>query len=294
MSPLFLAMPGNEAMTARLAAAVGGDIGACEVGSFPDGEAHVRVAANPQGRSVALVCTLSHPDDKFLRLVFAADTLRELGANRVGLVAPYLAYMRQDRRFHPGEAVTSAIFARLISRSFDWLATVDPHLHRHKSLEEIYSIPCLALHAGSAIAEWIERNIERPFLIGPDGESRQWVAAVAAACGADYSILEKRRLGDRSVTVDASRIQIPPQTTPVLIDDIVSSGATMIEAMAAVRQKTPASAVSIAVHMLGDPSLATALEKTGVRLVTTNTIPWESGLIDITPILVTGLGALIS
>ena len=88
-------------------------------------------------------------------LLFAADAARQLGARKVGLVAPYLCYMRQDRSFKPGEAVTSRSFAALLSRACDWLVTVDPHLHRYKSLSEIYAIPARALHAGPAIADWI-------------------------------------------------------------------------------------------------------------------------------------------
>ena len=66
-----------------------------------------------------------------LPLIFAAATARELAAAKIGLVAPYLAYMRQDRRFNPGEAVTSRQVAGLLSSAFDWLVTVDPHLHRY-------------------------------------------------------------------------------------------------------------------------------------------------------------------
>ena len=151
MKPLLLAIPGNEAIAARLAEAIGAELTAAVFRTFPDGESYIRLDGNPNGRSVALVCTLAHPNEKFLPLVFAADTLRELGARHVGLVAPYLGYMRQDCRFHPGEAVTSRSFSRLISSNMDWLATVDPHLHRYKSLEDVYSIPCRTVHAEPAL-----------------------------------------------------------------------------------------------------------------------------------------------
>ena len=244
---------------------------------------------NPNGRSVAVVCTLAHPNEKFLPLVFAADTLRELGARHVGLVAPYLGYMRQDCRFHPGEAVTSRSFSRLISSNMDWLATVDPHLHRYKSLEDVYSIPCRTVHAEPALAEWIRLNIRRPFIIGPDSESRQWVAAVASACGAGHDVLQKSRHGDRSVTISAPSLQIPRQATPVLLDDIVSSGATIMQAIAIIRQQTASPVFAIAIHALGDTTLDAALGKAGARLVTTNTIPNPNAHIDIVPLLAPSL-----
>src|SRR6185503_12811188 len=121
-----------------------------------------------------ILCTLADPDAKFLPLIFAAATARELGAARVGLVAPYLAYMRQDRRFNPGEAVTSRYVAKLISGAFDWLVTVDPHLHRYGALGEIYTIPTRAIHAAPLMSDWIRRNVPDPLIVGPDSESEQW------------------------------------------------------------------------------------------------------------------------
>ena len=75
----------------------------------------MRIDTPVRGRCVVLAGSLHQPDEKTLPLLFAADAARELGAAQVGLVAPYLAYMRQDRRFEPGEAVTSRSYARLLS-----------------------------------------------------------------------------------------------------------------------------------------------------------------------------------
>src|SRR5262245_39384839 len=145
--PLLVAMPGNEELAAALAARLGCEVGHVEVRRFPDGETYLRLATSPSGRAVVIVCTLDHPNDKLLPLLFAAATARELKASKVGLVAPYLAYMRQDWRFKPGEALTSRQVAHLLSHAFDWLVTVDPHLHRYGSLAEIYSIPTRVIHA---------------------------------------------------------------------------------------------------------------------------------------------------
>src|SRR5579862_9705018 len=120
-APLLIGLPGNEAMTRALAQRLGGEVVQAEVRAFPDGETYLRFLADLSGRPLALVCTLDRPNEKILPLIFAAAAARELGAAGVGLVAPYLAYMRQDRRFKPGEAVTSREFARLLSDAFDWL-----------------------------------------------------------------------------------------------------------------------------------------------------------------------------
>src|SRR5690606_29397042 len=201
MTPLLLFTLGDHpALQPALLAAAGAEAGHCEVRHFPDGESYVRVLSECAGRRTAILCTLHRPDELFLPLLFLAGTLRELGARSVGLVAPYLAYMRQDKRFLDGEAITSRQFAGQLSSAFDWLVTVDPHLHRYAGLDDIYSIPSRVVHAAPLLAQWIRAHLANPLLIGPDSESEQWVSAVAAAAKAPYQILEKIRRGDRDVS----------------------------------------------------------------------------------------------
>ena len=115
--------------------------------------------------------------------------------------------MRQDRRFKPGEAITSRQTAELLSNAFDWLVTVDPHLHRYGSLSEIYRIPTHVVHATPLISKWIREHVANPLIIGPDSESEQWVSAVANDAGSPYSVLEKVRRGDRDVEISVKTSQ---------------------------------------------------------------------------------------
>ncbi len=156
-APLLFPLDPADPMAPGLASALGAELGRMEVRRFPDGETYLRQVSSPSGRRVVLLCTLDRPDPKALPLMFAADTARELGAREVGLVAPYLAYMRQDRRFQDGEALTSLRFADLLSRCVDWLVTVDPHLHRHAALSEVYLIPAVATRAAPLLSAWIAR-----------------------------------------------------------------------------------------------------------------------------------------
>lgn len=285
MSTLFFGLPGNDFMTARLAQLCRADKGVLETRTFPDGESYLRFGSNLSGRDIALVCTLATPNEKSLSLLFAAGAAREQGACRVGLVAPYLCYMRQDRSFQPGEAVTSRTFGALISHAFNWLVTVDPHLHRYKSLSEIYTIPARAAHAEPAVAAWIKANVKHPFLIGPDEESAQWVGLTAHDCGADFATLHKERMGDLEVRIDLNNLTIPAKSTPVLLDDIVSSGETMIEALNLVRPLTATPPLAVAIHGLFTPKTARRIEATGGRLVTTSTVPNPTNRIDVAGII---------
>ena len=282
---LVFALPGNEAMADRLAAQIDAEIGQIETRQFPDGESYLRFVTPVAGRSVLLVCTLAHPNPKFLPLLFAGAAAKDLGAAKVGVIAPYLAYMRQDRRFQEGEAVTSRHAANLLSGIFDWLVTVDPHLHRYHALGEIYGIPVRALQAASLLSAWIRAHVADPVLIGPDSESEQWVAAAAHEAGAPFTVLEKVRHGDRSVEIEVRNMEQLKGRTPVLVDDIISSGRTMLEAVRHVRAFCQVPPVCLAVHGVFADESDKALERVGARIVTTNTIPHRSNAIDVAQLL---------
>ncbi|GIK49813.1 MAG: phosphoribosylpyrophosphate synthetase [Alphaproteobacteria bacterium] len=283
---VYLPMPGNEPMAQSLAARAGGELGSIETRRFPDGEAYVRLLSEVKGRDVEIVCTLARPDDQFLSLIFAAETARELGAARVRLVAPYLAYMRQDKRFKDGEAISSVHFARLISASFDSLVTIDPHLHRRRDLSEIFAIPTRVEHAAPLLADWIRAHVENPLVLGPDIESEQWVAAVAErAGGAPYAVSSKTRLGDRQVKVEVPDLSPWRDRRPVLIDDIVSSGRTMIETARELAARGMAKPLCLAVHALFADESYAELKALADEIVSTDTIPHPSNGVSVADLI---------
>jgi len=294
MRPLLVALRENDRLAEPLAAATGAELARLELRRFPDGETYLRYDTSPTERSVVLLCPLDRPDDKFLPLLFAAATARDLGAASVGLVSPYLAYMRQDRRFRPGEAVTSSYFAETLSRQIDWLVTVDPHLHRRSALSEIYRVPAVALHAAPLIAGWIRGAVAQPLLIGPDAESEQWVASVAKDAGAPHLVLEKNRRGDREVEVSVPKIERWRSHTPVLVDDIVSTARTMIETVGHLVRAGTRPPICVAVHGIFAGSAYHDLLAAGAsRVVTANTIPHESNAIDVTALLADAVRRMI-
>lgn len=293
--PLLLALPGNEKLSVGLASALNLEPGRMTLRRFPDAETYVRVESPCAGRIAVVLCTLDRPDDKLLPLYMLCQTLRDLDAPRVILVAPYLAYMRQDRRFQPGEGVTSHYFARWISSFTDGLVTVDPHLHRISRLGEIYSIPSRVVHAADAVASWIRAEVPNPVLVGPDAESWQWVSDVAGRAGAPYIVLEKTRRGDRDVVVSVPDIDRWRGHTPVLVDDIISTGRTMIETIGHLHRLAFAGPVCIGVHgVFADRAYEELLAAGASRIVTSNTIPHLSNAIDLTAPLADALRTLIA
>lgn len=290
MNRALYALPGNESFAALLAMHAALPRHALDLHRFPDGETLVRVDRPPPDGEAILVCTLDRPDPKLLPLLMAAATLRELGAKRVGLVAPYLAYMRQDIRFNPGEAVSSLIFGRLLDEAFDWLVTVDPHLHRHHSLAEAGMPHGIVVHAAPQLAAWIRSNVRQPLIVGPDGESAQWAHEVAALVGAPAVIADKQRDGDRNVKVNLPGLYRWAGYTPILLDDIIASGHTMLENIHVLRAAGLPTPVCVGVHGVFAGDARDVLRQAGVAsVVTSNSIAGDTALIDLSELVAEAL-----
>jgi ribose-phosphate pyrophosphokinase len=286
MKSIIFSMPGNELLGESITSRIKGEKGNFEIRQFPDGETYVRVLSNVDDKKVIIICTLHQPDAKLLPLLFLCNLLRDLKVKSICLVAPYLAYMRQDKQFNPGEAVTSQYFAKLLSSMVDRLITIDPHLHRRVSMKEIYSIPCEVLHAAELISEWIKNNIPNAILIGPDSESEQWVSEVAKNAGVPFIVLQKIRRGDRDVEVSIPQVEKYKNNIPVLVDDIISTARTMIETVGHLKQAGMKPPVCIGVHAVFSGNAFEELNKAGIsRIITCNTIPHSSNGVDITTLI---------
>lgn len=290
MNPIILSLFDQHPLLETVAEKLECDVSHIVVRDFPDEETYIKFENSLQDRDVILLNSLDRPNQKILPLLFVAETAKQLGAKSIGLCAPYLAYMRQDKRFKSGEGITSEYFAKLLSRYFDWLVTVDPHLHRRHNLSEIYSIPNTVLHAASLICEWIAKNIEMPVLIGPDSESEQWVSVVAEGASAPYLILEKIRYGDKSVEISPPAIEPFLNHTPVLVDDIISTARTMIETIHHLNKFKMKPPTCIGVHAVLAGDAYKTLISSGVgQIVTCNSIKHPTNGIDLSAIITIGI-----
>ncbi|MBK6294653.1 MAG: ribose-phosphate pyrophosphokinase [Rhodoferax sp.] len=295
MTPMVIAMPGNEQLADELASLLSLERVAALVRRFPDGESHVRVEQAVAGRQAFIVCTLDRPDDKLVPLFLLARCVRESGAHSVGLVAPYLAYMRQDRRFQLGETISAQHVGAWISGQFDWLVTVDPHLHRIVDLSEVYSIPSRVVHAADGVARWVQSQVRQPLLIGPDEESAQWVEDVAHRASVPSVVLTKTRRGDREVEVSVPDVQRWRTHTPVLVDDIVSTARTMVETVGHLRRAGLAAPVCVAVHAVFADNAYQDLQAAGAAsIVSCDTIRHPSNRIALAADIANGVRELMS
>jgi ribose-phosphate pyrophosphokinase len=293
MSRVLLCFPAQAALGRALAPRLRARCHDIAWRHFPDGESLVALPEDLRDADVAVLASLHHPDAMALPLRFAAETAREFGARCIGLVAPYLGYLRQDTRFHPGEAVSAPLFARFLEGSFDWLATVDPHLHRLPTLEAVFAIPTANIAAAPAIAAWIRAQVPDAVVIGPDAESWQWVDEVARLAGVPGQVLNKVRRGDRDVEVSLPDAAAVRGRTPVLVDDIVSTGHTLLAALAHLRALGMPPATCLATHaVFAEGACEQLLGAGAARVVSTGTIPHPTNAIAIDGLLAAGVEGL--
>ncbi len=220
----------DEAALARAAAdAAGLGCAVVERHRFPDGELRLRLPEALPGR-VVFWRSLHQPNEKLVEAMIVSQAARGLGARHLTLVAPYLAYMRQDMAFRPGEAVSQRIVGAFLAGLFDAVITVDPHLHRVATLEEAIPVPdAIVLSGAPLLADHIARHRGEVLLIGPDEEALQWVAQAAARHGWDHAVCRKTRHGDRQVDIALPDAPVAGRRV-VLIDDVASSGQTLVQA----------------------------------------------------------------
>jgi len=289
---LLLAFDDEADLASRLAQAMGCDLHLIERHQFPDGETRLRLPALLPGR-VVLLRGLQQPNAKLAELMLVAAAARELGAGHLTLVSPYLAYMRQDMAFTPGEVVSQRHLGRALAVWFDAVVTVDPHLHRVATLDEV--VPGrrgVALTAAPLLAAFVAARVPDALLLGPDEESAQWVQRAARAHGLDHAICRKQRHGDRDVEVALPAVDVSGRAV-VLFDDVASTGRTLLMAARGALAAGAASVDVAVTHALFVGDAMAELQAAGVGHVwSSDCVPHASNVVSVVPLLCWALDGL--
>ncbi|MDT8283055.1 MAG: ribose-phosphate diphosphokinase [Gammaproteobacteria bacterium] len=252
---------------------------------FPDAESKLTLPEK-LAEHVLFCCSLNQPNEKLIELLLAAKTARGLGAKVLTLVAPYLCYMRQDKAFHAGEAISQTIIGNFLADLFDNVITVDPHLHRIQSLQQAIPVRhAVTLSATSLMAKFLNQFHEDPVLLGPDAESEQWVSTVAKPNQWQYGVCSKIRTGDKKVEITVPEIELDNRAV-VLVDDVASSGQTLAVTIKKCLLKNARHVDVLVTHALFAGDAKQRLIQAGVRNIwSTDSISHESNIIPLSGLL---------
>ena len=281
---------------ARIASRLGIPMRAIALHRFPDEE--LRVTVGPAAPTCIIYATLDRPNEKLLAIMFAAEALRRNGAGRLVLLAPYMCYMRQDTAFLEGEGISQKVIGSLLAGTVDRVITVDAHLHRITNIREAFpGIEADNLSAMPAIAESLRAGglDPRTIVVGPDAESRPWVNDLAERLGLTCAVAQKVRFSDRSVEVGFADPELFAGHPVLLVDDIASTGGTLIACAKALATAGAEAVDVIIIHALFTTELVAEFIGAGIRSVrSTNSVPHPTNAIILDDTYVAALRCEIS
>lgn len=247
---------------------------------FPDGEVLPTVPTR-RGGTVVFYRSLHHMNDRLLPLLLTADAYRRAGAARLVLVAPYFGYLRQDEVFRPGQSLSRDVVGGLIGAAFDRIVTVQAHLHRTRSLAQVFGVRGDDVPVAVALASMATPE-PRPLVVGPDAESGSWVQGVAERLRTDWITFGKQRLGDRTVVLTLPSSEDVAGRAVLLLDDVCSSGGTLLQALVQLRAAGAASVDVALAHALFDGEVERRLREAGARrIVSSDSIPHPTNALEL-------------
>lgn len=264
MKAAIYTFPGNHAQGKQVADTLELSSYKVAIHHFPDKESLVTL---PEKKSdhIIFYLSLDYPNNKLIELLLACKTVRKQGVKCLTLVAPYLSYMRQDKSFHKEEAVSQVIIGQWLSELFDNVITVDPHLHRISSLDEVIpNTKNIVLSATSLLGEFVKSLNKPVYLLGPDEESLQWVKQVAKISQSLYSVAAKKRFSDIQVEIQLPENNFQDQHI-ILIDDVISTGNTVAETATKLYTKGAQQVDVIATHALFTKDAMETLNNSNIK-----------------------------
>ena len=223
----------------ELASVMGCDYIQAATTTFPDGECYTRIDAEKLDDDVVIVQTTS-PDSKLIELLLLQDAVRRLGAKSITLVIPYFGYARQDRVFKPGEPESAKVMCQHLDMNCDRVITVDIH---KEAVLNYFNHPHKDLKAAPVIAEYFKgKGID--MVLSPDIGAAGRAKMVGEVMGVPYDHLEKTRLSGTDVRIAPAKADVKGKKV-LIVDDMISTGGTIIAAAYALRE-AGAACISVA------------------------------------------------
>jgi ribose-phosphate pyrophosphokinase len=282
--------PGSIDLADKIARRLGAHLVVAGIRKFSDGESSIKLGT--VGKNCIIVQSTNPPTDTHLiQLLMMAKKCTDDGAQDICAVIPYLGYARQDRAFLDGEVVSISLVAKLFeSMGLKHVITVDIHselaMSYFGSIQNVSSVPLLADYAS-------KMRLHDPIAVSPDSGGTNRAKEFARHLNIDVLVLKKSRhrmTGDVTVEENLDNSIDISKRDAIVIDDIISSGGSLIKAAEVLNKKGVGKIYAMCAHGLLINDAAQKIKSAGVEdIVSTNSVPSQYSKVDLSPELVLAL-----
>ena len=282
----MIVVPGEKAqeLAYRVSKLAGCKLLRTEFKRFPDGELYIRVLDNEaiDNEDVVFIQSQRDQNDAVVESILMSDILRDEGARSVTLVASYLAYTRQDKKFNPGEPISIRVLAKVYSQLFDRVITINPHETHIKSF---FEVPFICGSAVKELASYVKDRLNNPVVLSPDTGAIELAREAAEVIGCDYDYLEKTRITPTEIKVAPKNLHVEGRDV-LIVDDIISTGGTVATAIKMLKEQGAGDVIVACVHpvLIGD-ALNKLYTSGASEVIGTDTFPSPVGKVSVDKVI---------
>lgn len=280
----------SQKLAAKVAWELNDTLVPMETKKFPDGERYIRIKGKLEDEVVVIQSTGYPQDENLIELFLILKNLKNIGIKKIKVVIPYFGYARQDKQFRGGEAVSAAIIAELLEATgASEMFSINLH---QDHITEFFSVPAYNLSAMPLIADYIKDFLDDPIIIAPDEGALKHAKEIAGIIGCRYDYLEKQRISPKIVETKPKSIDIKGRQA-VIIDDIISTGGTIVGASNILAGQGAEKIVVACVHAVLVEDALLRIFATGVDdVIATDTLSSDVSVISVAPLIAHALKRL--
>ena len=287
----------SQKLAAEIATYLNDKLALIETKKFPDGERYIRIHDKINNEPVIVVQSTGYPqDENIMELLFILDTLEDMDIKDIILISPYLGYSRQERRFKSTECISAKTISKLIeSRNIKSIITINLH---EDSIRTFYKKPMYNLSAMSSITKFLkthQKNIieDKPIIIAPDKGALNFAKEIAINLDTEYDYLEEIRLSPEKVETKIKNIDVTNKDV-IIIDDIISTGGTIVNAIKILHKQKAKNITVICVHPVFVNDAILKIYAAGAKeIISTNTLKCDVSDISVAELITKQIQSII-
>jgi ribose-phosphate pyrophosphokinase len=276
---LIIGGSASQKLAANIAREMGESLCPMETHKFPDGERYIRIKGDVEEGVVVVQSTGYPQDENLLELFLILKTLKNMEIENIKVIIPYFAYGRQEKSFNKGEAVSAKVVSQLIE--FSGASEVYCINLHEDGICNLFQVPVFNLSAMPVIADYLKNMLDDPLIVAPDIGALGFAEEIANIMGCECDYLEKIRLSPELVDTKPKNLDVNGREA-VIIDDIISTGGTIVNATQILKKHGSSRILVSCVHpVLVEDSLLKIFSAGADQVIGTDTLKSEVSCVSV-------------